>query len=119
MIINKKVKEIKTDGNCTIIEFEDNMLLPLYNVPVKTIDTTCIYCKHSNVEKNLLSLDGKNYICTDCLSSLIQMSLKNGIDIQFNLAEVNQTLADKLKSFINAPEKISEEKEDECNTVNE
>lgn len=58
----------------------------------------CIYCNKSEDEIYMISLNGIQYICKDCLIECLELMGSYGIPISLNLKKLAPEFAEKLSS---------------------
>lgn len=104
-LVEGNVKNITYEGNMTIIEFDDGRILPLYGGVAGIEGTkmriyTCSFCgQEGKKEKPVVSLNDKNdpLICPDCATTVIQLFIENGVEIELDLSNVvSKELIEKI-----------------------
>lgn len=84
--ISKRVANIVKHDRGTTITFEDGTKLELDGAPV-SIDVnvpTCSFCGSPADDDPLFTIDGKVFICKDCVALAFDTLLKNGVSLPIN-----------------------------------
>jgi hypothetical protein len=98
--LNQQVKNIKQEGNITLVELEDGTTLPLIGgiSELKMKIPSCNFCGKDSSEVFLYTKDDETYICKDCTIQALEAFGSNGLTIDLNLSKISPQLAEKLIS---------------------
>ncbi|MNJ90007.1 hypothetical protein D3C87_75980 [compost metagenome] len=104
-LIKQPIKEIREEGQVTILEFENGQYLPLYGgqAGMKGLQQkvhNCSFCGSPGTKESpVVSLNKENdpVICSSCATTAIKLFVNNGIEIELDITDmVSEDLINKL-----------------------
>lgn len=104
-LVKQPIKNIKQEGQMTVIEFENGKTLPLFGGSaglegLKNLIHECSFCGNVGTKDDpVVSLNGKDnpLICSNCTSLALKTFIQNGIEIELDITDsIEPELVDKM-----------------------